>query len=37
MNLKRGMAVIGTIAMYVGPALFFILAVALGMNVGVAV
>jgi Flp pilus assembly protein TadB len=37
MKLKRAMAVIGFIAVYVGPGLFFILAVALGMNASVAV
>ena len=37
MKLKREMGAIGVIVAYVGPGLFFILAVAFGMNVGVAV
>jgi hypothetical protein len=37
MKPKRAIAVIGNIAIYVGPILFFILAVALGMNASVAV
>jgi Flp pilus assembly protein TadB len=37
MKPKRAKTMIGNIAIYVGPGLFFILAVALGMNIGVAV
>src|SRR5947207_9740256 len=36
MKLKRVIGVVGLVAVYCGPRLFFILAVALGVNIGVA-
>ena len=36
MKLKRVIGVVGLVAVYCGPGLFFILAVALGVNIGVA-
>jgi hypothetical protein len=36
MKLKRVIGMVGLVAVYCGPGLFFILAVALGVNIGVA-
>ncbi len=35
MKPKGALAVLGIIAIYVGPGIFFVLAVALGVNIGV--
>ncbi len=37
MKLKRVIGVVGVLAAYCGPGLLFIVAVALGLNIGVAV